>query len=556
MKIKMEDLTLREKVGQLLMVKAAGLVQRAENGKAVENSNEEIADILTQKPFGSIWAHGYVKMQTVNLAEEASYNSAPMSEHKKFIDSLNKSLRVPILAGMDCESGTTNFSNGYKTVSGFSVGAANDEQAIFDLTAGIAREMRMAGGHWRWSPVVDIPCRLHPSFGRSYSDDPEKIHRLSLAALKGMESEGVSGTIKHFPGADPYNYRDSHFVTSYITQSLEEWEEGQGKVFQRLIDAGAPAIMTDHGAFPAVDDTMINGRYLPATCSKKIIDGLLRKKMGFNGIVITDAMEMTGLRAFGSYEEVCIMAINAGADILLGLYPADFDMIYNAVVDGRIPMERIEESCARVLAFKEKLGLFNEEQEEINFEEARAKTIEANTRIAEKSITLVRDYNHIFPVKKENIKKVGIMCTSHAPTTIKELEVMKAEFEKRGAEVEIWNSKELKFSTLHQQIDDKDLVIFAGFVGMHQPLGLPALFHDELRPYHYAFSYGKEKIVGLSLGYPFLHIDSMEGADTFVNIYSPSASCQKAFVRAVYGEIPFTKESACDIEPKRRIVFC
>ena len=556
MKIKMEDLTLREKVGQLLMVKASGLIQRYENGKVVDNTNAEIAEILKNRPFGSIWAHGYVKMQNVNLAEEISSNSAPMAEHKKWIDSLNQSLRVPLLAGMDCENGTTSFSDGFKTVSGFSIGAANDEQATFDLCAGIAREMRIAGGNWRWSPVVDIHGRFSAGLGRGYSTDPEKLHRLSLAALKGMESEGVAGTIKHFPGADPYNFRDSHFVTTYNTLTLEEWEEGPGNVFKRLIDAGTPTIMLSHGAFPAVDDTMINGRYLPTTCSKKIVDGLLRKKLGFEGVVITDAMEMTGLRAFGSFEEICIMAINAGADVLLGLLPDEFDPIYNAVLDGRISMERINESCARVLALKEKLGLFNEEEREIDFESARARTIAANTKIAEKSITLLRDRNQMLPVKKENIKKVGIMCTSHAPSTIKELEVMKAEFEKRGAEVELWDSKGLKYGSLKQQIDDKDLVIYAGFVAMHQPLGMPCLFHDELRPYHFAFSYGKEKILGLSMGYPYLHFDSMEGADTFVNIYSPSANSQKAFVRAVYGEIPFTTESPCDIEPKRRVVYC
>ena len=171
-----------------------------------------------------------------------------------------------------------------------------------------------------------------------------------------------------------------------------------------MINEGVDSVMVGHIAFPAVDDTKRNGKYIPATMSKKIVTGLLREKMGFKGVIITDGITMASLTSFCDYEDMLIGLINAGNDILLGVNPYDYEIIEKAVLDGRIPMSRIDESAERVLALKEKIGLFDDNRQEYKMSEESKKTVEIDRKIAEKSITLLYDNLNILPLKKENIK--------------------------------------------------------------------------------------------------------------------------------------------------------
>ena len=311
----LQELTLTEKISQLLMIKSDSLMYKREDGKREKRSAEEVEAIMEKYQYGSIWAHGLADMEIVDMGD--SGKKSTIQQNKDWIELVSRKVRLPMLVAMDCEAGTGgSFSDGTKTGSGFSVGAADSEELTYDLCAGIAREMKAAGANWRWGPVVDMYNRFSPGLGRAYSEEPEKLCRLAIAAMHGMSSENMISSAKHFPGGDPYEYRDAHFVPTKLNTSLEEWEQGQGKIFQTMIDAGIPSIMTKHFAFPAADDTMVNGRYLPATCSEKIIKGLLREKMGFEGVVITDAVEMGGLRTLGSYEEIIVRCINAGNDIM------------------------------------------------------------------------------------------------------------------------------------------------------------------------------------------------------------------------------------------------
>ena len=146
--------------------------------------------------------------------------------------------------------------------------------------------------------------------------------------------------------------------------------------------------------------------------------------MGFDGVVITDGIGMASLQTICPFEEVLVRAINAGNDILLGVAPFAADVVKQAVLDGRIPMERIDESAERVLKLKEKLGLFDDKEEEFDIYAQSEITRKIDREIAEKSVTLVRERCKLIPVNKEDIKKVTIICSSHYSVTIKELEAM------------------------------------------------------------------------------------------------------------------------------------
>lgn len=550
------ELTLEEKIGQLLMVAQYPLLVKVVDGEEIPRTQDEIDEIMKKCQFGSIWGQGGIRMKNVNLAEETAGEKMTAAGYKKFLARLEKNLRIPFLVGMDCENGATLVEGGTSISGPLSIGAADDEKLTYDLAQSVAKEMRAAGGNWRWSPVVDMFNRFcGVSSGRTYSDNADKIIKHAVAAVKGTESAGVASTVKHFPGMDPYEIRDGHFTETMINISLDEWRNTQAKTFRGVFEAGVDTVMVGHIAFPAADDTKVNGRYLPATISDKIIKEILREEMGFDGVVITDGIGMASLQTICPFEEVLIRAINAGNDILLGVGPSAAETVKQAVLDGRIPMERIDESAERVLKLKEKIGLFDDEEEEFDIFKQSEITRKIDREIAEKSVTLVRERCKLIPVNKEDIKKVTIVCSSHYSGTIKELEAMKAEFEARGAKVDIIEDLPENGSQVKILAEENDLLVYAAYIAPHRPMGMPSLYGKKMETFFNAFSHGKEKSIGVSLGYPYMHIDFMGNADVFFNLYAPNPEAMRAFVMAVYGEIEPTTKSPVDIEPKLRYVF-
>ncbi len=554
----LDELSLTEKIAQLLMVGDERLQYKPTEKGNVIRPKEEIDEILKRCQFGSYWHTGSIRMNIVDLAEEwATGQRMTIEDSKAYIDDIQKNVRIPMLIAMDAENGV-----GYALASGNiipappSIAAVNDLELTKELYAGVAREMRAAGANWRWVPVVDRVNRYSSSLSRIFSDDPDQVTAIATAAIRGTESENVASTVKHFPGNMGYGIRDAHFTSSDMDAPFDEWYEVQGKIFQNMIDANVMTVMVGHESFSTIDDTQINGKYIPCTLSRKVVHGLLREKMGFKGVIITDAMGMASVNAFyPTYEEMVVAAINAGNDILLGVIPEAFDMVYKAVEDGRISMERIEESCERVLDLKEKIGLFDDEirNEVIDVKAATESLKQTCEKISEKSATLLYDKINIIPVSKDKVKDVTIIYASHYNGTGEQLKVMKEEFEKRGARANIYNGMP------PGGIDEaakSDLIIYVGYVAMHRPMGLPTLYGNQLSMFIHAFSKGREKSIGVSMGYPYLHFDVMTGAETFVNIYSPDPEAQRAFVKGIYGEIPFVGKSPFDLEPKLRQIYC
>ncbi len=559
-KPELKDLTLREKVAQLLMVNQSTFLKKSVEGSTekVARSQAEIDEITENTQYGSVWWHGNVVMQIIDLANDINGGMSTIKENADWIDRVTGKLKIPAIIGVDCERGAGDMlADATPTGSGFTVGACDNEELIYDLYRHTAQELKAANIHWRWGPVVDLPNRFcGVTVGRSLSDDPEKLIRLARAAIQGTQSAGVAACAKHFPGCDPYEYRDSHLITTQINVGYDEWKNTQAKTFQAMIDAGVWSVMIGHTVFPDVDNGRINGKPIPATLSEKVIKGVLREKMGFDGVVITDGLVMAGLMAMCPWDEILIHAINAGNDILLGVNPEDYETIYQAVLDGKISEERIDESCQRVLDFKEKLGLF-EEKEVIDIEKVTSETRELAKTVVEKSITMVCNKNNLVPLSKEKIKKVTIVISAHNKGLEHNVDVMKEEFEKRGAEVKVYtNAQDFNWGNPRKIIYECDLIVYAAHVGIHAPVGMPSLYDQPARVFMSAFTYGNEKSIGVSTGYPYVYHDFMEAADTYFNIYSKEPASQVAFVQTLYGEIPFNTESPIDLEPKLRMLYC
>ncbi|MBQ5746797.1 MAG: glycoside hydrolase family 3 protein [Clostridia bacterium] len=568
----LSELTLREKIGQMMAPHQWGIFGKEETAYDFKPVDiEEVKKRCEKDCYGTLRAEqvGVYYTDSRHYAEFIdpstdttegnllAYGKVKISSdvYREYNKELCSFFKIPPLVAGDCVTGPCNaFTDLSKICNALTIGAADDEELTYELGRAIAREMRYVGFNWRWCPVMDMSNRNRSNIMRAFApDDFDRCIRLSKAYVKGMQDEGMAAGVKHFPGTDRSNAQDSHFTPVENLSTMEEWWAEQGKAFQEMFDYGVWSVMTSHSAFPAADDTMINGRHIPTPLSKKITTELLKEKMGFKGVVITDGISMAGLYSILPYEELIIALVNAGNDVILGSEMNSSDIIEKAVLDGRIPESRIDDACQRVLDLKEKLGLFEDDYYTKPYpytrEELVAKTSEVNQKIVEKSMTLVRDRMGMLPLKKEGIKKVAIIASSHHEGIINALNPLKEALEERGMEVYI--QRRLKSEAELKKIsDNSDLIIYAAYVAMHMPAGYFRLFGEECLTFYHAFKHGKEKSVGVSFGYPYIHYDSMLAVDAFVNANSIDRDSQEAFVKALFGEIGFEGKSPVRLIPR------
>ena len=554
MKPLLSEMTLREKIGQCMCFYQYNLNQKVEVNENLTRTPEEQKELLEKNPCGTFWCCGGQKLKDPAM-DEYNYGKyqAPSDEYREWVQRLDSYVpNMHVLRATDCELNGPGsvFPDLTITNGGLAVGAANSEELSYELGVQIAKELKMAGINWRWAPVCDTVNRYSMSVMRPFSSDPDDMIKFSVAHIKGMQENNVAGTAKHFPGGDRYEYRDDHFTTALINSTMEEWWERQGKVFQGVIDGGVYSVMITHKAFPAADDTVINGNYVPSTLSKKIITDLLKGEMGFKGVVITDAVGMAGLIACYPREELYVKLLEAGNDVLLGVQNDAIDIVEKAVLEGKLSEGRIDDAVSRVLDMKDKLGMFDDnyivgedyDKDIIN------KTVEVNAKIAEKSITLVKDDNKMLPVDKNKVKKVSIIVSTHKEDfTAMVKDHMQKAFEERGAEVSV--IRRPNSFTINEIADNSDLIIYAAYLAPHQPKGFMSFYGDEVSPFLCAFTAGNEKSIAVSMGYPFLHFDMMGNANTFINTYVATPITMEAFVKAIYGEIEIEGKSPVKLYP-------
>ncbi len=240
------------------------------------------------------------------------------------------------------------------------------------------------------NPIINI---------RSFGSDPDEVSLLAVAWVAGCQAKGCLATSKHFPGHGDTR-EDSHRVMPVVPHGLERMWRVELKPFQATINAGVAAIMTAHIHFPAIDPTP----GIPATLSRPILTDLLRGQMVFRGIVFTDAMAMWAIKHNFEMGDAAVMAIKAGADVLLADDPAiTYDALWQAVQDGRLPMGRIREAARRVLEAKEWCGLhqkrFVEESKVSQIVGCQAHQ-EVAEQVAEAAVTLVRN-DGVVPVRSD-----------------------------------------------------------------------------------------------------------------------------------------------------------
>ena len=530
----LSELTLREKIGQTCVV----------------HSTQPGFKDLKNYPFGCIWGSGDLQFG-VNIDEV----NPDIGQRDRWIESIkvvNSKLKVPVVRVTDCATSIPPKEYGY-VFDAMTVGATDSVDLAYERANLIGRMFRHYSLNWIWSPVCDIAAYNNGSLlGRTFTDDPDKLLAMNIATMKGLHDAGVGATAKHFPGEDGVELRDAHYSETKNLSTKEEWLAKQGRVFQGMIDAGVDSIMTAHQSFPAIDNTMKNGRYVPSTLSYKILTKLLKEEMGFKGVVITDDVWMRSVLTYCDDDraKVYIECIKAGNDIVLGVLQDYIDIIEDAVNRGEIPMERIDDACQRVLDMKEKIGLFNDDYEHCpgDLDKLNADMKDFCDRASKKAISLVCDKNKLFPLNKDKIKKVCIIYSGHdteneSPSTAyAHMQIMVEEFEKRGAEVHFQHGLLNGYDSeaeLKDISENNDLIVYAGCVERWQPRGFSSFYGREISTFQNALRYGNEKSVGIGLRSPYIYYNFYSAFPTYINIYNHFPELMRAVVEAMYGEIEF-----------------
>ena len=540
------ELTLREKIGQTAVFRHMLLDEF--------DTIEQVEEYFSNNVYGATWPMNHPK--EVYRAFEKSLGNPELSGRKdhmytNHINIINKFMSVPVIPAVDAAGGLAKGNiDGHGELPSFSsLGAANDPNLAFEYGKAIGEDIHSIGFRWLWSPVVDNGGKFIDS--RSLSADIEQNKVMLAAFIKGVQSAGVATCAKHFPGDDPYEYRDPHFCTASYSLSFEEWERTQGQEFQACIDAGVDSIMVGHPTFKGADDTMVNGNYLPCTLSHKIITGLIKEKMGFEGVVFTDDSDMKGLTAIYPYERLCVELIKAGIDMILGPVRLDYiDIVERAVLNGELPESRIDDACSRVLKLKEKYGIFDCGEIPHATEERRQEILDNMARVAnevaKKGMTLVRNTTDFLPVDAKNIKKVKVVHIGYSPQCEKNHKYLAEEFERHGAKCDLQIGFEEKDN---ETLKDYDLIVYTTYIGFHAPAGGPFFFGDECFMMRLIMTECTEKSIGVSFGSPDIFFNYFTAANTFVNCYSYNKETMKNFVRAIYGEVEFTDYNPFPLNP-------
>lgn len=321
-------------------------------------------------------------------------------------ESLENGSGIPLHITLDMEG---DLSNDYQRggihyfPSCMGLARTGDPGLVRDVAWAIARQVTGLGFNWIHSPVVDVNTNpMNPEIGtRAYGEDPEEVVRYALAALEGFRDGGLIATAKHYPGRGE-SAVDAHDALPVIDVDRKGMMDVHLYPYKKLIEAGLPAVMTAHTAYPSLDPSGES-----ASLSKAVITDVLRKELGFEGVVTSDAITMGGIIQKYEVPEACIRAIEAGSDLVLvrdesNLIDEIFEGMVAAAKEGRLGEDRLEESIRRTLSVKYDYGLFDNgnlrevEKAGEGIHDPEVERIELES--AKRTVVVLRDRSNILPL--------------------------------------------------------------------------------------------------------------------------------------------------------------
>jgi beta-N-acetylhexosaminidase len=337
-----------------------------------------------------------------------------------FLDRLADALPVPPLVSADLEGSRMSLPFGAQVPNPLALAAVDDVGATREIARIMAEEARAVGVNWSFTPVVDINAAFRSAIvaTRGFGSDVDRIARHALAMADVFQAAGVAATVKHWPG-EGYDDRDQHLLTTINPLSLPEWEATFGRLYRAAIGQGVMAVMSAHIALPSfARETGAEGleAYRPASISRALNLELLRGRLGFNGVIVSDASEMAGLTSWGPQGNDKAELIAAGCDVVLFSRDPEGDMgrVKRGLEDGRISAARFEDALARVLGLKAALGLHRRERAPQAARQAvldSADNRAAAARITARAPALVKDTAGLLPLDPARHRRVLVLST-------------------------------------------------------------------------------------------------------------------------------------------------
>ncbi len=492
---------------------------------------------------------------------------APIYETTILANRMQENAKIPLLMSLDAETGIgMRFEDATNFPWAMAVTATGNPDFARRMGVITGREARAIGIRHIYAPVLDVNNNANnPVINvRSFGEDPQDVANFGVAFAEGIQSQRVIATAKHFPGHGDTAI-DSHRGLPVIDLPRERLNTTELFPFKKAIDAGIGAIMIAHIALPQIDSEEIKPlktftitdaepgaelvnqtATIPATLSAKVQTDILRKEMGFKGLIVSDAMSMSGLTIYFTQEEAGVRAFLAGTDILEK--PADPDAMIRgliaAVISGRISMDRLDESVHRQIAWKHELGLFKDRMtpvDQIDKLVSGAETTILTDEIATKAITLVRNDAGSLPIDRNaKIAVLGISNGFDGPPTMGSfVNTLRSNGVRFAPAYLQENSTPEQVAAVRKVLSEADIVIVGLYgrvrSGLKSSAGIPDNGAAILRELLAA----NKKVIGVSFGNPYL-LGAFPELRTYIVAYGDMPSLQRAAARSLLGQQDIT----------------
>jgi len=550
--------SLEEKVGQMLQVRA--YVDSLDfNGVEYKHVRDE----LQKYGIGSVVLG--MHFNRLNAVRASPQDAA------KVTDQLQSDSKLPLLIAADLERG---LASRLRDVPDFpwpmALGAIDDPAEAERFGAVTAREARAVGINWALAPIADVNSNpLNPVINdRSFGEDAERVGALVAAFVRGARQNGLLVTAKHFPGLGD-SVTDSHRAVASIDADASHLQRIELLPFRRAIETGVDAVLLAHARVPALEDDAAK----ITTNSPKVVTGLLRGQLGYQGVILTDALEMRGITLLYDPQkgsptaQATVDAVKAGCDVIM--LPTEVDAPFHAIVEavrsGQIPESRIDESVRRILKMKASVGL--DKTRMVNVEQVATVTGSTEARdfaqhIADEAVTLVRDQAQLLPLQRMTPASADTVASAEAPKEGSLVAVVLSEglestngreFEKAlksdlpDAQVFYADSRgsSRPVGEISEAISKAYRVIVAAYVTHRDARqvmvdGQPTLSFGLAGPtgqfLQHVLETASDKTVVVAFGSPYL-IQSFPKIQTYVCTYAMASTSEISAIKALFGEI-------------------
>lgn len=521
---------------QVLTPHQAQWVDKTLNGLSLEQAIAQLFNVSRPLEDPAAW----LKLQERLPFGCLSARTKSAEAYRQLLTEVQKNAPIPVLVVANMEHGASEWPDyGTDFPMLMAAGAANDEALVAQLGQATALEARHLGIHWVLSPDIDLNYNFNNPVTniRAFGDKPELVGRLGTVLIQALQAHGVAATAKHFPG-DGMDDRDQHLVTSINHLPFDQWQATFGQVWRQVIEAGVWTIMPGHIALPDyqgyADDP---DAAPPATLCKLLLTRLLRRELGYTGLIVSDSTSMIGLTSRAAPGERIVASLAAGIDLYLGAEPErDFAAVLQAVRIGRLTEEQIYASARRVLTLKAQLNLHENPFAPAPTSAQSAGFAQAAQTLADKSVTILRGPEQV-PVRLAPGAKVLTVTIAKLNPMFgqKDLETFDAELQQRGYQVE--HLLNPKTAELQEAAQRADAVFVNVYVSPMTTLGTARVTLDHFGTWGWRALFTEHpRVYYTTLGSPYL-LYELPHLPNLLATYSGGEVSQRATVKVWLGEL-------------------